>query len=266
MAEEEIIAAEAEAPAEQVNTEPAKPRKKKKRRKKHYFLRFLVLCAIVAGVIYGLKSEFFNVTEIVVEGNSYYTAAQITEMSGLKTGINLFDQKTKPAKEALLADPYIKVVKISRIPRGTFKIVVEERTEYACLPYGDEYVLIDDTGMVLRIIDNQQTLPVIEGMTLTEMTPGKALGVEQSYLLTNTLELLRVMHENDIFFKRISLSKVMVKAYIYDELYCEGKPENITANMAEIKQLAEELYGQDIVRGVIKVGKDNYLTYSPKFE
>ena len=58
----------------------------------------------------------------------------------------------------------------------------------------------------------------------------------------------------------------MVKAYIYDELYCEGKPENITANMAEIKQLAEELYGQDIVRGVIKVGKDNYLTYSPKFE
>lgn len=264
MADEEIKAAE--APAEQINTETAPPRKKKKRRKKHYFLRFLIFVALIVGIIYGLRSELFNVTDIIVEGNNYYTAAQITEMSGLQTGINMFEQKTRPAKEALLSDPYIKVVKISRVPRGTLKIIIEERTEYACVPYGAEFVLIDDTGMVLRITDSQQTLPVIEGMTLTEMTPGKALGVEQSYLLTNTLELLHVMNENDIFFKRISLSKVLVKAYIYDELYCEGKPENITANIAEIKQLAEELYSQDIVRGVIKVGKDNYLTYSPKFE
>ncbi len=246
--------------------EPANGKKKKKRRKKHYFLRFLCVVAVIAGLVYFLRSDYFNVTEIAVEGNQYYTAAQIQAMSGLTTGLNLFEQKTRPARLALLEDPYIKFVKISRIPPSTMKIKIEEREEYACIPYDNEYILIDNTGMVLRIAEVQPVLPILEGMTITEMNPGSPLKVEQSYLLTNTLQLLSMMSENDLYFKRINFSAVLVKAYIYDDLYCEGKPENIIANMSGIKQLMQELYSQDITRGVIKVGKDNYLTFSPKID
>ena len=133
------------------------------------------------------------------------------------------------------------------------------------MPYGEQYVLIDREGTVLRVADTEPTLPILGNMTITEMTPGSALQVEQAYLLTDTLSLLQLVEENDIYFKRIDFSTVIVRAYIYDDLYCEGAPANIRDNMASIQKLLQELYQQEITRGVIRVGTDNYLSYSPAY-
>ncbi len=240
--------------------------KKKKRRKKHYFLRLLVFIALIVGAVLALRSELFNVRKFDIQGNNYYTAAQIRDMTGLSTGVNMFRQKLAPAKNALLADPYIKTASLKRVPMSTIRVVIEERAEHACIPYGSEFVIIDNEGTVLRVSEEQPVLPLLDGMSISAMTPGKPLEVEQSYLLTNTLALLDVMSENDLYFKRILFSSVIVKAYIYDDLYCEGTPENITNQMGAVKRLVEEQYSQGIVRGVIKVGKDNYIAFSPKIE
>ena len=241
-------------------------KKKKKRRKKHYFLRFCIFCALLFGLYYFLNSDFFAVRHFEVTGNEYYTPAQIVEMSGLQSGVNLFfETKTRPARDALLADPYIKVAEIKRSPRDTITIDLTERREYAAVPYGDQYVLIDREGMVLRIADTEPVLPILGNLSIVEMTPGTALQVEQTYLLTDTLNLLAIVEENDIYFKRIDFSTVIVRAYIYDDLYCEGAPANITENMASIQKLLQELYQQEITRGVIRVGTDSYLSYSPSY-
>ncbi len=242
-------------------------RKKKKRRKKHYFLRFLIFVALVYGGAKLLSSDYFCVTKIVVEGNRYYTKAQIIDMAGIQTGKNLFfETKTGPAKATLLDDPYIKLVSIKKEPRDTVRIIIEERMEYAAVPYGDNFILIDEDGMVLRISDRQPVLPLLEGMSLVEMKPGSALAVEQSYLLTDTLALISEMDKHDVYFKRINFSSVVVKAYIYDELYCEGTPQNIKNSMGEIYKLLTTLYKENITHGVIKVGTDAYLAYSPQYE
>lgn len=241
-------------------------KKKKKRRKKHYFLRFLIFVALVVGAIFALRSELFYVTNFVVSGNSYYTSAQVQEKTGLSTGVNTFEQKLSRAKDALLEEPYIKTAKVKRSLPHTIKIEIEERTEYACIPYQGQYLLIDNEGMVLRQTEDLPVLPLLEGMEINESTPGKPLDIEQRYLLTSTLDLLSVMEENDLFFKKINFSSVIVKAYIYDDLYCEGKPENITAQMGAIKRLVEEQFTKGVTRGVIKVGKDNYLAFSPKID
>jgi len=246
--------------------EEIKVKKKKKRRKKHYFLRFLIFIALAAGAVFALRSELFNVTSFDINGNNFYTAAQIQELSGLKTGENMFKQKFAPAKEALLADPYIRNVSFKRVPMSTIRIDIEERTEYACVPCDGKYLLIDNEGMVLRVSDELPVLPLLEGMKINDSTPGKPLDIDQSYLLTNTLEILSVMEENDMYFKKINFSSVIVKAYITDDLYCEGKPENITAQMAAIKRLVADQYTLGITRGVIKVGKDNYIAFSPNID
>ena len=248
--------------------QPAKQssKKKKKRRRKHYFLRVCIFCALLFGLYYFLSSDFFAVREFEVTGNQYYTPAQIIEMSGLQTGVNMFfETKTRPARNALLEDPYIRVAEIKRKPRDTIQINLVERREYAAVPYGEQYVLIDKEGMVLRIADEEPVLPILGNMAITEMTPGKALQVEQTYLLTDTLSLLRLVEENDIYFKRIDFSTVIIRAYIYDDLYCEGAPANIRDNMASIQKLLQELYKEEITRGVIRVGTDNYLSYSPSY-
>ena len=241
-------------------------KKKKKRRRKHYFLRFCIFCALLFGLYYFLSSDFFALREFEVTGNQYYTPAQIIEMSGLQTGVNMFfETKTRPARNILLEDPYIRVAEIKRKPKDTIQINLVERREYAAVPTGDQYVLIDNEGTVLRIADEEPVLPILGNMTITESTPGKALQVEQTYLLTDTLSLLRLVEENDIYFKRIDFSTVIIRAYIYDDLYCEGAPANIRDNMASIQKLLQELYKENITRGVIRVGTDNYLSYSPSY-
>ncbi len=243
-----------------------KHKKKKKRRRKHYFLRLMIVLAVLACGLLFARSDFFNVSRIEVEGNRYYTEAQIAEMSQIETGKNIFSTKLRPAKDILLQDPYIKLVKLSRKLPSTIKVDIIEREEYAAVPYGSSYVLIDDEGMVLRITEQAPKVPVLEGMTVIEMTPGKALSVEENYLFTDTLEMLAMMDENDLYFKRINFSAVIVKAYIYDDLYCEGTPSNIRDNMGNVKQLMEELYQEEVTRGVIKVGRDNYISFSPRID
>ena len=260
---EELSGYEDYAP-EQTAQKPSK--KKKKRRRKHYFLRFCIFCALIFGLYYFLNSDFFAVRKFEVSGNQYYTPAQIIEMSGLQSGVNLFfETKTRPARNALLEDPYIRLAEIKRKPKDTIQIVIEERREYAAVPYGEQFVLIDREGTVLRVADEEPALPILGNMSITEMTPGKALQVEQAYLLTDTLSLLNLVEENGIYFKRIDFSTVIIRAYIYDDLYCEGAPANIRDNMASIQKLLQELYKEEITRGVIRGGTDNYLSYSPSF-
>ena len=260
---EELSGYEDYAP-EQTAQKPSK--KKKKRRRKHYFLRFCIFCALVFGLYYFLNSDFFAVRKFEVSGNQYYTPAQIIEMSGLQSGVNMFfETKTRPARNALLEDPYIRLAEIKRKPKDTIQIVIEERREYAAVPYGEQFVLIDREGTVLRVADEEPALPILGNMSITEMTPGRALQVEQAYLLTDTLSLLNLVEENDIYFKRIDFSTVIIRAYIYDDLYCEGAPANIRDNMASIQKLLQELYKEEITRGVIRVGTDNYLSYSPSY-
>ena len=249
---EELSGYEDYAP-EQTAQKPSK--KKKKRRRKHYFLRFCIFCALVFGLYYFLNSDFFAVRKFEVSGNQYYTPAQIIEMSGLQSGVNMFfETKTRPARNALLEDPYIRLAEIKRKPKDTIQIVIEA--------WGGKVAF---RTSVLRVADEEPALPILGNMSITEMTPGKALQVEQAYLLTDTLSLLNLVEENDIYFKRIDFSTVIIRAYIYDDLYCEGAPANIRDNMASIQKLLQELYKEEITRGVIRVGTDNYLSYSPSF-
>lgn len=249
-----------EAPTEQ---KPVK--KKKKRKKKHYFLRFLIFCVVLGGLIYALQSPLFYVKEIKVEGNRFYTPAQIIEMSGLTTGKNMFFEiKTKPARDALLETPYIRLVNIRKKPMHTLVISVEERIEYAAVPDGDNYVLIDDEGMVLSISDKQPTVPLLEGMVVQDMDPGVPLKVDQAYLLTDTLKLLKATDATDLYFPRVYFTSVLVRAYINDQYYVEGEPGEIENSLEQIRTTMQEQYAAGVNKGVIRVGKDGYLAFDPR--
>lgn len=249
-------------------TKEAKPRKKKKRRKKHYFLRFLIFAALCVGLYYFANSEFFDVQKIAVENNSYYTNEQVIQLAEAKVGENLFKVKTRGMKEKLLADAYIKGVNIKKKLPGTIVISVEERKEAAAIPYGEKYVLIDIDGMVLRKTDTAPELTILEGLTIKSIEPGTPLEVEEAYVLTDTLGMLQTMEETDMFFKKIDISRVMIKAYIYDYLLCQGTPENILASMksGDLQAVLYDLYTKNTERGVISVGNDNYISFSPAIE
>lgn len=245
----------------------SKMKKRRRRRRRHPLLRLLILAAIIAGAVFFLKSELFNITAIEIEGNRYYTLSQIQSLSEIETGQNIFfDVKVKAARSRLLEDPYIKNANVSRRLPSTIVITIEERAEFAAVQTSGGFMIIDDEGMVLRVSQSDPELTLIEGIELIDSEVGKPLNVKQSYLLNSTLDLIRNIGKNDLFFRRIYFSSAVVRAYIYDDYYCEGTPENISENLPAIKELISMHYQQGIDKGVIKVGTGGYLSFNPKID
>ncbi len=241
-------------------------RKRKKRRKKRYLLKFIILVAFVTGMYFFFTSSLFDIQKITVENNRYYTEEQLISLAGAKTGRNLFEVSLTQMKEKLLTDPYIKNVKLKRRLPAEVVIIVEERKEDAAVPYGSSYIIIDREGMVLRKTDREPVLTLLLGMTIENMEPGTPLKVEENAALTDTLKLLGEVEKNELFFKRIQISDIMVRAYIYDQLVCEGTPEDIMSNMESLQEVLYDLYTKGIERGIIKMGSENYFSFSPLVE
>ena len=244
-----------------------KTRKRRRRRRSHPFLGLLLFIVLVVGIIMALKSSLFAIKDIQVVGNRYYTPAQIIEMSGIESGKNLiFELKPREARNRLLETPYIRVASVDRVPLSTVRITVEERVEYAAVSFQEQYIIIDREGTVLRIAEEPPAITVMEGMEIKQMEEGKPVKAEQTYLLTETLKLLNATDEMDLYFKRVFFSTAVVRAYIYDNYYCEGAPENILSSLGPIKELVAQHFAQGVNKGVIKVGTDGYLSFTPKID
>ncbi len=238
-------------------------RKKKKRKKKNYLLRiFFVICFCIAAYFF-LTSSLFDVQKIVVENNVYYTPEQIISIAGAKTGGNTFSESTGDMEKKLLLDPYIKSVAVSRnLPSG-IKITVVERREAAYLAYRTDFIIIDNDGIVLRKASVEPKITMLSGLTIKLIDPGKPLAVEENAILTAILSMLKKMDEQELFFKKIIISNVVIKAYIYDNLICEATPENLSNSMPQLKEVIYDLFKKGIKRGVIKMGSDGYFAFSP---
>ena len=243
-------------------------RRRRRRRRKHPFLGFLVFVAIVAGIVFFLRSEFFSIETIDIEGNKYYTPSQIQDISGIQNGMNIFfEVKSSQSRKQLLDSPYIKSASIQRVLPSTIKISVEERMEYAAIEYSGSYAVIDKEGMVLRISSAEPELTLMEGIEVSDPQEGKPLDAKKSYLFRGALELLSKTEANDLYFKKIYFSSAIVRAYIYDDYYCEGTPEAMIERMPDIKTVVSEHFVNGINKGVIKVvsGTD-ILPFDPKID
>ncbi len=241
-----------------------KSKKRKKRKKRNYLLRFVMLILIGTGGYFFLSSDFFDIHKITVLNNSYYTQEQIVAVAEAQTGDNLFVLSTKKMKDRLLGDPYIRTAKISRRLPDHLLITVEEREESAAIPFDNDYIIIDGLGMILRKTDVEPKLTKLSGMTVANIETGTPLRVEENAVLNDTLKMLASMEENELYFKKIEISPIVIKAYIYDSLICEGTPENIMKGMDGLKDVLYDLYAKDVKRGVIKVGGDGHYSFSPE--
>lgn len=217
-------------------------RKKKKRRKKRYLLKFFILIVLAVGLYYFLTSSLFDIGLITVENNSYYTQEQIISIAEGKTGGNIFEASTSEMKERLLENPYIKNAEVKRRLPSTLHIEVEERKESASIPYGEEYIIIDNDGIVLRKAEVEPALTMLTGLTVKNMDDGTPLVVEENAMLTDTLNLLKEVEKHELFFKRIDIANIVIKGYIYDQLICEGTPDNITNNLDALQIVLYDLY------------------------
>jgi Cell division septal protein len=189
-------------------------------------------------------------------------------MAAAKASGNIFwGTGSSEIKDRLMEDPYFADVKVRRKLPHTLVIDVTERKQIAAIVYGSDYIVIDEDGTVLRKTDIDPKVTLITGLTLSKLTVGESVGVEEKETLKLTLKMLGAMDDGDIYFKRINVSNVTIKAYIFDTLIVQGTPKEMIKVIkdGDLAKVVNNLLENDTKRGTISIGDHNYMAFSPDF-
>ena len=238
--------------------------KKKRGRKRTKII--LSIIVFVVGMLVFSFSSFFDVDSIDVVGNSYFTAEEIINMAHAEPGKNLLYHPDKGSiTKYLEANPYIKKAKVSRGLPSTLIITVEEREQIGAIKYDDDYLIIDDTGLLLRKTRTVPKVTVIQGIKIKKIEAGSELGVKNEELFQQTLDILKAMKEHDMYFISLDMSKMYITANIYDTLICKGTYEQMMdgLNKDRLHKVLSKLFKQGIRRGTITFSGEGYASFLP---
>lgn len=250
------------------SAEPEKPaapaKKRKKRRKKHYLLRFLVLIALIAGAYVFLTSPVFSIDQITIEGNTLMSDDDIIKLSGVKVGDNMFKQTGHKVKEALTENKYIADVKVSRELPNIYKIKITERQPVIAVSYNGKYIILDEEGYAVDEADSTMHATLVTGLKINKYELGEIPKFDDSANFKEAGELIKAVNDSGMFFKKVEIgSSMTVKGYVTDTMVCSGQSSDIISQLEEIKAVLYDLDQKGIKRGVIRVGSDNYISFSP---
>lgn len=239
-------------------------RKEKNRKRRNLF--------IIAGIIIGLFilsfTKLVNVDRVVVKGNNYFLDSEIISMAHVKMGNNLIYKPGKiRIKSYLLQNPYIEKVKVHRRLPSTLVIKVKEREQMAAIPYDGKYIVTDSDRIVLRKTTDMPHLTVIEGVKIKKMKLAKELEGENSKHLNDSYEILNLMKDHKLFFKKIIVDGDKTTIYIYDNLICTGMTSDIKTMIEKnrMQEILKTLIDKGVKRGRIVVSENGYATYIPTF-
>ena len=71
----------------------------------------------------------------------------------------------------------------------------------------------------------------------------------------------------NLYFKRIDVSSVIIKAYIYDMLLVKGTPKQMkkAIDSGDLQKVVSKLFDSGYKRGTISLGDHNYISFSPGY-
>ncbi|MDR2163509.1 MAG: FtsQ-type POTRA domain-containing protein [Clostridiales Family XIII bacterium] len=238
---------------------------KKKRKKKHLFLNIIVVVLILIGLYFLATSGIFAIEKIMVKSSGHhFTDAKIADLSGIKKSDNLWKTRTSNAEKRLERNPYIANAKIKRKLPDAIEITINEREENYAIAVEGGFAVLDWSGIVLRHTNEALRLPLIEGVEVEKAATGSAIVSSRDLLLSDTVKLLENTNKAGLYFKRVRVTDVGIKAYIYDTLSVRGRLESVDKNLDKVKLVMLDLAKQKIKRGTIIVGENGNCTFSPE--
>lgn len=242
-------------------------KKKKERRRRTWVTFFTAILTFFAVTVIFSISGVFTVDSIEVKGNSHYSAEEIISMAHAVPGHNLlYNTGKKEIIDYLEQNPYIKSASVSRKLPSTLVISVKERKERLAFGYDDDYLVLDEDGILLRKTRNIPKTTLVEGNIVTSIKLGEVIGTEDGERFDHSLELIRTMRDADLYFVRIDMSDdKQIRAYIYDNLVVRTDYESLITNLKNdrLHQVVERLFEDGIKRGTITFAGPDTISFMP---
>ena len=246
-----------------------KRRMKRKRKLKMpgFFTRIFIILGVIIAVTAFSLSSFFTVDTIDVQGNKYFTDEEISNMAHASTGQNIIYKLNKGNMlNYLEKNPYIEEARVYRKLPSTIVINVKERIQIAALTYGDQFLIIDNKGTLLRITKTKPKLTIVTGFKVKKVKLGETVGVNSPELFKELLSLLRSMEAGDVYFTKINITELFITANVYDSLVVKSKYKDLKDNIdkGRLHKVLDELFKRNIKRGTITISSDGYASFTPE--
>ena len=137
----------------------------------------------VAGFLF-LRSPYFSVRKVVVEGCSAVSRDEVLELAGIREGMNIFAVNLDKTRRLLECSPMIKVAEVKRELPSAIYVRIEEREPVALVVSGGKLWLVDGEGKIL-LEDNGKVpgLIAIVGLSRT-VASGSCLEGKELYALS----------------------------------------------------------------------------------
>ena len=246
-----------------------KRRMKRKRKLKMpgFFTRIFIILGVIIAVTAFSLSSFFTVDTIDVQGNKYFTDEEISNMAHASTGQNIIYKLNKGNMlNYLEKNPYIEEARVYRKLPSTIVINVKERIQIAALTYGDQFLIIDNKGTLLRITKTKPKLTIVTGFKVKKVKLGEPVEVNSPDLFKELLSLLKSMEAGDVYFTKINITELFITANVYDSLVVKSKYKDLKDNIdkGRLHKVLDELFKRNIKRGTITISSDGYSSFTPE--
>lgn len=233
------------------------------------------------GVKYGInalvyENPRFAIAQIVVDNDGAMTPERVTQLAGVRPGMNLFALDLDAVQSNLEMIPLVQRVEVRRVLPDRLFIRVNERVPVAQLQspsreLGDSVFYVDRAGTVmkpLKLSDGTvlqplmpRHMPVLTGATLADMRVGRRVTSEQVYRALELLDKVQQSVVSSLFeVDQIDLSKpraliVTTRARAVMRFDVEDFPQQlrrlgVILNWAQQRQKAVQMVDLTVNRGV----------------
>ena len=153
---------------------------------------FLLIIANLSLLLF-LRSPFFIIEEISIQGMDRLSMKEVHLAMGVKKGMNIWKISPPELRERILTIPRVAGVEVERVLPNKLEINIREKDFLALAPYHGYYLELAPDGTFIGIMNNYDGgLPLINGLPQSRMEVGTNINdLEQGEIITVFLKALQ---------------------------------------------------------------------------
>jgi cell division protein FtsQ len=206
---------------------------------------FILLISLAMFILIG--SPLFEIRQITVEGNEFFTGRKIVAVSGIELNTNIFKVNLAQATDRLKTMPMLKEAHITRDLPSRVLIRVIERKPVAFLPSAGGFILVDAEGVYCREGKiGEAGLPVITGPFVRIPPAGQVIKDPGLQVALKVLSSLSGELTGDLSEIHVDRRKEVI-LYTLEGIQCRlGPPEDLVHKGSALVQVLDRLKGKKI--------------------
>ena len=147
-------------------------RKERKKIKGKLVFLFLFLIINVSFLLF-LRSPFFTISQIHVEGLDKLSLDEIYSAGGIRDGMNTWKISPPHLRDRILNIPRVAGAVVERELPGRLSIIIREKYPLVLIPFHGYYLEVADDGMIIGLRDDYRgELPLVSGLFWGKMDVG----------------------------------------------------------------------------------------------